>query len=259
MAAVFGPSCTAYPVKAEETALLQTASADMNETEKTYDQNKIPVTSVDEPSGLRAVYGQKLSDIQLPDGWEWSFPSTILQVNNNGYEAYLTVTDDDIYDYSTVPGYDEATHKITRILSVTVAKADCTIEITTESMDKVYDGAPVNNPSTRQIGGSNARRLAWYQKDVSGEWTALASAPVNAGNYKVTAVVEGDANFNGAYTEKSETPEADKKAPSVSISAPASVSVKTGDTTNIFVWTGILALSGIGALCTIILKHRRYQ
>lgn len=346
IAAVFGLSCTAYPAKATESSLLQTDEADMSATKITYDQNKIPVTSVDEPSGLTAVYGQKLSDIQLTDGWEWAFPSTILQVNNNGYEAYLTVTDDDIYDYSTVPGYDEATHRITRILSVTVAKADCTITITTENMDKVYDGTPVNNPSTYQIGGSNARRLAWYQKDASGEWTALTSAPVNAGYYKVTAVVEGDANFNGAYTEKEftifkatpeyttpdkliikqgdpllsltlpegfswkdasilanevgthtftalftpadtnnynivdvdisvevipgtavntpavdtpETPAADKTAPAVSINAPASASVKTGDTTNIFVWASIFALSGIGILCTIILRHRTYR
>lgn len=43
--------------------------------------------------------------------------------------------------------------------------------------------------------------FTWYKKD-GNDWTKLDESPVNAGNYKVVASVEADANYKGATAEK---------------------------------------------------------
>lgn len=83
----------------------------------------------------------------------------------------------------------------------TISKADIQLEIRTDNMDKVYDGKEVENPPTYQAGGSNVRRLSWYEKNADGDWVLLGSRPVNAGIYKVVAAAEGDDNYNSAETE----------------------------------------------------------
>ena len=83
----------------------------------------------------------------------------------------------------------------------TISKADIQLEIRTDNMDKVYDGKEVENPPTYQAGGSNVRRLSWYEKNADGDWVLLGYRPVNAGIYKVVAAAEGDDNYNSAETE----------------------------------------------------------
>lgn len=78
---------------------------------------------------------------------------------------------------------------------------DSTITINNDSLDKVYDGNIISNPSVEKTGSSNEVIFTWYQM-VGSEWKVIESAPVNVGKYKVVASVESDDNYYGASTEK---------------------------------------------------------
>ena len=56
----------------------------------------------DTPTGLTATYGQTLSDVTLPTGWEWDAPATSVgDVGNNSFSATYTPTDTSNYDTAT--------------------------------------------------------------------------------------------------------------------------------------------------------------
>lgn len=78
--------------------------------------------------------------------------------------------------------------------------AESTVNITTDSLNKVYDGNVVSNPSVNKTGSTNEVILTWYQM-VSSEWKNISSAPSNAGKYKVVASVEADDNYKEASDE----------------------------------------------------------
>ncbi|MBR2683677.1 MAG: hypothetical protein IKE22_10485, partial [Atopobiaceae bacterium] len=63
-----------------------------------------------------------LADVTLPEGWVWADDAIVPTVGNAGYEAKLTV-DDQNYDYNGVFGYDAETHTVTRTIVPTVEKA----------------------------------------------------------------------------------------------------------------------------------------
>lgn len=81
----------------------------------------LPKAEVIAPVSHPIILGQKLKDAVLTEGWVWADdtikPSSIGEFT---YTAYMDVSDYDKYDYSDVIGYDEATHRITRTVSVTV-------------------------------------------------------------------------------------------------------------------------------------------
>lgn len=78
---------------------------------------------------------------------------------------------------------------------------DSTITITNESLDKIYDGNIVSNPSVEKTGSVNEVVFTWYQM-IDSQWKELESAPANVGRYKVVARVAEDDNYYGASTEK---------------------------------------------------------
>ncbi len=78
-----------------------------------------------------------------------------------------------------------------------ITKAISTITINDE-LNKVYDGNLVSNPQVSVTGSTGAVSFEWYTVD----GTPLTSAPVNAGNYKVKAILAGDSNHDNAETEK---------------------------------------------------------
>ena len=104
------------------------------------------------------------------------------------------------YYFINVPGYNSEGHYVERKLKVNVGKANSSIEFIPLSLDKKYDGIPVNNPDVEKTGSIKDVTFTWYQKD-GGDWKELSSAPVDAGNYKVIASVEADDNYNGASAE----------------------------------------------------------
>lgn len=77
------------------------------------------------PTAGEITYGDKLSSSKLTEtGWSWVDSSLVLTVKNDGAKIQYKVADDVNYDYSKIEGYDAKTHLITRIIAVTVKKAN---------------------------------------------------------------------------------------------------------------------------------------
>lgn len=153
------------------------------------------------PDSLAGIYGQKLSDISLPQGWTWADNDTALSAGEQSYTARFDTTGyEDEYDFTSVSGYDSTNHYVELNLTVDVSKADSTVTIKTSSMDKEYDGTAVSNPDVDKTGSTKDIAFTWYQKD-GNDWKELASAPTDTGSYKVAASVEADDNYNGTSAE----------------------------------------------------------
>lgn len=87
------------------------------------------IPTVTKPTTTAITFGETLAASTLTTGWSWTDDTAKPDVQNIGYEAYTTVTDDNNYDYSNLDGYtyDEASHKLTTKVQVTVNKAVPTI------------------------------------------------------------------------------------------------------------------------------------
>ena len=70
------------------------------------------------------------------------------------------------------------------------------------SMDKVYDGNAVSNPTFNKTGSTNEVMFTWYQKTKVRGWQELKGAPTSVGRYKVVASVAEDGNYKAATAEK---------------------------------------------------------
>ena len=79
----------------------------------------------------------------------------------------------------------------------TITKANSTI-IINDDLNKIYDGTAVVEPTVTKIGSTGAVSIEWYTAD----GTPLTSAPVNAGSYKVKAILTEDTNYAGIEVEK---------------------------------------------------------
>lgn len=178
----------------------------------TYIQSEAGITSVktkkdgsaliQEPAELTATYGQKLSDIILPDGWTWADLETAVSVGAQTYTARFDTTSyEDEYDFTDVDGYNADGHYVELNLSVNTAKADTMLAFTNDNMDKIYDGKAVSNPDIKKTGSTKDVSFVWYVKD-GDNWKELSSAPINTGSYKVIAGVEADENYNSATAER---------------------------------------------------------
>ena len=153
------------------------------------------------PTNLSGVYGQKLSEIKLPDGWTWVDKDTALSVGTQSYIARFDTTGyEKEYDFTGIEGYNAEQHYVKMNLTIDVLKADSSIKFKTLSLYKKYDGNDVNNPDVETKGSSKEVIYTWYQEDENG-WKELSSAPVDAGNYKVVASVEADDKYNGTSAE----------------------------------------------------------
>lgn len=176
-----------------------------SETDLTSYLRKDGSTLIIEPSNLTAIYGQSLSDISLPTGWEWVNKDTSVSVGTPSYTARFNTVDYEAeFDFTDVVGYDKANQYVQRNLSVAVSKGATVLAITAESMDKIYDGNAVAKPPVDKTGSTKDVTFTWYERN--GEnWTLLSSAPVNAGSYRVVAKVEADDNYSGAESERTFT------------------------------------------------------
>ena len=142
--------------------------------------------TIDLPTDLTAVYGDTLSDIELPDGWTWKDKNTPVSVGERTYPAY----------------FKNVKHNLT----VYVDKAYSTLEIATESLDKEYDGKAVEAPEITKKGSTGDVSFTWCKKKENDEkednlpdgYEKISSAPTDAGEYLVIASVEDDDNYKGA-------------------------------------------------------------
>ena len=113
------------------------------------------------PTASGLTYGQKLSESVLSDeNWKWVDGKVIPTVNNDGYEASIIV-DDKNYDYSDVEGYNEKDHTVTRIIEITVEKADPTVNPVIDDAD-YEDGDDL--PEIRLSENDTLGKVEWIEK-----------------------------------------------------------------------------------------------
>lgn len=141
------------------------------------------------------TYGTKLSDITITAGWQWADGAIVPTVNNFGYKAYFSVTDDTNYDWSGISDYDSNTHQVIRTVTVTVSKADLTADYFTFTAptNLVYDGQAKAATVTAKDGltGIGAITIKYY-KDRATE----VSEPTEVGTYTVKIDVAEGGNCN---------------------------------------------------------------
>lgn len=151
--------------------------------------NKIPAV-ITEPKPDSAVYGVKLSDITLPDGWKWTDGSTVPTVKNSGYEAVYTASDYANYNWDKVSGYDSTKHTVTRNITVTITKANPVVtpptgkslKTTGEMQELIYAGKTTGGTLVYSLDGTN--------------YSAEIPKAKDNGNYTVYYKVIGDDNYN---------------------------------------------------------------
>lgn len=156
------------------------------------------------PTGLTTTYkeGLKLSDVDLSGtGWTWVDENTALSAGTKSYPATFDTTSlESTTDFSNVDGYDPNTHKVTRNVEVEVRKADSVVTITTQSLDKAYDGNAVTTPKYTTSGSNGKVTIQWQEKSMTSkaEWKDLKSAPNKVGTYRVVVELAGNDNYNPA-------------------------------------------------------------
>ena len=131
------------------------------------------------------TYGDSLSQLDPPEGWQWTEPGKIptIEEGENGISITIPV-DDDNYDWTGVEGYDPENGTYTTTVTVKVNKA--TYDLTGVTFDDktfVYDG----QPHSLEISGT-------LPDGVSVEY--INNAQTEIGEYEVTAVFKGDVNYN---------------------------------------------------------------
>lgn len=182
--------------------------ADSNGNEKTYVINingKIDGNSfIEFPQNLSITYKEnlKLSNLALTQGWSWVNGDTSLSAGTKSYPAtFDTINLESTTDFSKVDGYDVNTHKVTRNVEVTVDKANSQVNITTQSLDKVYDGNTVSVPEYTTSGSDGKVTITWQENTDSVDtpkWEDLKSAPSTVGTYRVVVELAGNDNYNPA-------------------------------------------------------------
>lgn len=188
---------------------------------------KATATDPETPAPAAVTYGTKLADIPLDDGWQWEEAEIVPTVTNSGYSAYYEVTDYTNYDWSSIPDYDESTHRVTRTVSLTVNKATATIADITVT-DKTYDETAivVEAPAVTGAGLTDVKATLAYKPANAEEDTYTKDAPVNAGSYIVKASYAGDENHEA--TDKTALFTISKATPSYT--SPADLVATYGQT-----------------------------
>ena len=158
------------------------------------------------PTGLTTTYkeGLKLSEIAFPadSGWSWVDGNAALSAGTKSYPASFDTTRlESTTDFSNVEGYDPNTHKVTKNVEVKVDKADSAVNITTQSLNKAYDGNAVSVPEYTTSGSDGKVTIKWQKNTGSADtpkWEDLKSAPSKVGTYRVVIELAGNDNYKHA-------------------------------------------------------------
>lgn len=148
------------------------------------------------------------------------------------------------------------------VVSFNIRKADTTVSIN-KDLNKTYDGKTVSL-SDRDItvtGSTGMVSFTWEKKNGS-LWEVLASAPSEAGTYRVSVQVEADKNHEAADSDKkefriqkSQTAKKDTSGKSTTPKTNKDV-VKTGDSSGTWLWAPLTAIS-LGLILFLERKRRR--
>lgn len=137
-----------------------------------------------DPTGLKGVKGQELSTVELPAGWNWDAPATVM--NTAGTQTFKA-------HYA-----GDANHKAVTGQAITVNvldKTDVSTFITFPDGEKEYTGSWMEYKEATISGTNLGTGAKWNYVYTAGTGTLLAGFPEGIGTYTVTATYEDSINF----------------------------------------------------------------
>jgi len=138
-----------------------------------------------DPTGLKGVKGQKLSTVELPDGWTWYAPSIVM--DTAGTQTF----------HANYVG--DANHNALHMHLITVNvldKTDVSAFITFPDGEKEYTGSHMEYKAASISGTNLGTGAKWNYVYTAGTGTLMAAGfPEGIGTYTVTATYEDSINF----------------------------------------------------------------
>ena len=149
-----------------------------------------------DPTGLKGVKGQALSTVELPAGWNWDTPSTVM--NTAGTQTFKA-------HYA-----GDANHKAVTGRPITVNvldKTDVSAFITFPNGEKEYTGSWMKYEEASISGTNLGTGAKWNYTYAAGTGTLMAAGfPEGIGTYTVTVTYEDSINFGIATATLTITP-----------------------------------------------------
>ena len=138
-----------------------------------------------DPTGLKGVKGQALSTVELPAGWNWDTPSTVM--NTAGTQTFKA-------HYAGDANHNAVTGKP---LTVNVLdKTDVSAFITFPDGEKEYTGSWMKYEEASISGTNLGTGAKWNYVYTAGTGTLMAAGfPEGIGTYTVTVTYEDSINF----------------------------------------------------------------
>lgn len=170
-------------VKMEKGGLGENYTLNKDTTTATVNINQINPA---DPTGLKGVKGQKLSTVELPDGWTWYAPSIVM--DTAGTQTF----------HANYAG--DANHNALHMHLITVNvldKTDVSAFITFPDGEKEYTGSWMKyEAATIKGSGLDTTTAKWNYTYAAGTGTLMAAGfPEGIGTYTVTATYEDSSNF----------------------------------------------------------------
>ena len=139
----------------------------------------------DDPTGLKGVKGNALSTVELPAGWNWDAPGTVMNAaGSQTFQAHYA---------------GDANHKAVtgKFLTVNVLdKTDVSAFITFPDGEKEYTGSWMEYKEATISGTNLGTDAKWNYVYTAGTGTLMAAGfPEGIGTYTVTATYEDSINY----------------------------------------------------------------
>ncbi|HCI67984.1 MAG TPA: hypothetical protein DER17_02965 [Oscillibacter sp.] len=169
-------------VKMEKGGLGENYTLNKDTTTATVNINQIDPA---DPTGLKGVKGQELSTVELPAGWNWDAPATVM--NTAGTQTFKA-------HYA-----GDANHNALHMHPITVNvldKTDVSTFITFPDGEKEYTGSWMEYKEATISGTNLGTGAKWNYAYTAGTGTLMAAGfPEGIGTYTVTATYEDSINF----------------------------------------------------------------
>ena len=137
-----------------------------------------------DPTGLKGVKGNALSTVELPAGWNWDAPATVM--NTAGPQTFKAHYAGDANHIAV------SAHPITVYV---LDKIDVSTFITFPDGEKEYTGSWMEYKEASISGTNLGTGAKWNYVYTAGTGTLLAGYPQGIGTYTVTATYEDSINF----------------------------------------------------------------
>ena len=159
----------------------------LNKDTTTATVNINPIDPVD-PTGLKGVKGNALSTVELPAGWNWDAPATVMDTaGTKTFKAHYAGDANHI----AVTGQDITVHVLD--------KTDVSAFITFPNGEKEYTGSWMEYKEASISGTNLGTGAKWNYVYTAGTGTLMtAGLPEGIGTYTVTATYEDSDNFGVA-------------------------------------------------------------